>query len=46
MPDRTTTPVRTPTRTVPETPIDPAPCYSPDRLCPSQRDDAEHDARP
>ncbi len=44
MPTRTDTPTKTPTRTMPD--IDPAPHYNPERLCPSQRDDAEHDARP
>jgi hypothetical protein len=44
MPQKTQTPTRTPTRTEPA--IDPDPYYAPERLCPSQRDDAERHSRP
>ncbi|KKK64491.1 hypothetical protein LCGC14_2983680, partial [marine sediment metagenome] len=36
MPEKTQTPTKTPTRTEPA--IDPDPYYSPERLCPSQRE--------
>jgi hypothetical protein len=44
MPQKTQTPTRTPTRTEPA--IDPDPYYNPERLCPSQREDAERRSRP
>ena len=40
----TKTNTETPTRTAPD--IDPDKHYNPERLCPSQRDDAEKLARP
>ncbi len=44
MSTKTETPTRTPTRTEPK--LDPERYYNPERLCPSQRDDAERYARP
>lgn len=40
----TQTPTQTPTRVEPT--LDPARYYNPERLCPSQRDDAERYSRP
>lgn len=44
MPTKAPTRTRTPTRTEPR--IDPERHYNPERLCPSQRDDAERHSRP